>query len=58
MTSPSKGIATRSTTITPAMNQYKVFHTLKNKGIRRIRAKMVASSIESEWSDWSAIMYA
>ena len=58
MTSPSKGIATRSTRITPAMNQYKVFHTLKNKGICRIRAKMVASSIESEWSDWSAIMYA
>ena len=58
MTSPSGGIATRSRSITPAMNQYKVFHTLKNKGICRIRAKMVASSIESEWSDWSAIMYA
>ena len=57
MTSPSGGITTRPGSITPAMNQ-KVFHTLKNKGICRMRVKMVASSIESEWSDWSAIMYA
>ena len=58
MTSPTGGITTRPRSITPQMNQHKVFHTLKNKGICRMRVKLVASSIESEWSDWSAIMYA
>ena len=58
MTSPSGGIVTRPRSITSSMNQYNIFHTLKNKGICRMRVKMVASSIESEWSDWSAIMYA
>ena len=36
-----------------------VFYTLKNKRIEfRIRVKLVANGIESERSNWSAIMYA
>lgn len=55
--SPQGGIETRIETITPNMNT-KVWYTLKDKGTCRLRVKMKASDVESEWSDWSAMMFA
>lgn len=56
MSSPGGGIQSRTRDIAPGSNTSCVTH-IRNKGTCRLRVKMTAAGVESDWSGWSALMY-
>ena len=61
MSSPGGGIETRLRYLAPESNTSGTIKTIRNKawnkGTCRLRVKMSAAGVKSDWSGWSALMY-